>query len=49
MTIISMKKRPRQVGLVVGVYASHAVGRKFELWLGHTKDHHKNGTHCLPA
>ena len=25
------------------------VGRGFASWPGHTKDHHKNGTNCLPA
>ena len=24
-------------------------GREFASWPGHTKDHHKNGTNCLPA
>ena len=32
------------VGLVVSVSASHVVGHRSEPWLGHTKDHHKNGT-----
>ena len=27
----------------------HAVGGRFAPHLGHTKDHHNNGTHCLPA
>ena len=36
-------------GLVVSVIASHAVARGFALRPGHTKDHHKNGAHCLPA
>ena len=30
-------------GLVVSVSASHTP------WASHTKDHHKNGTNCLPA
>ena len=29
--------------------ASHTVGCEFASQLGHTKDHHKNGTNCLPA
>ena len=40
---------PPQVGLVFSVTASHAVGRGFMPRPGHTKDHHKNGTNCLPA
>ena len=31
------------------VSVSHAVGCRFAPWLGHTKDHHKNGTNCLPV
>ena len=31
------------------VSASHMVGRGFASRPGHTKDHHKNGTNCLPA
>ena len=27
----------------------HALGRWFASRPGHTKDHHKNGTNCLPA
>ena len=34
-------------GLVVSLSASHAVGHRFASRLGHTKDHHKNGTNCL--
>ena len=35
---------------VVGsVSASRTVGREFASRPGHTKDHHKNGTNCLPA
>ena len=50
MTILSMiNERPYQVGLVVSVSASHMAGREFASWPGHTKDHHKNGTNCLPA
>ena len=36
-------------GFVVSVSASHAVGRRFASQPGHTKDHHTNGTNCLPA
>ena len=36
-------------GLVGNVSASHAVGRGFASRPGHTKDHHKIGTNCLPA
>ena len=36
-------------GLVISVSASHAVGRGFGPRPGHTKDHHRNGTNCLPA
>ena len=38
-----------RVGLVVRVSASHTVDREFASQPGHTKDHHKNGTDCLPA
>ena len=34
---------------MVSVSASHAIGRQFVPRPGHTKDHHKNGTNCLPA
>ena len=34
---------------VVSVSASHTLGRGFASRQGHTKDHHKNGTNCLPA
>ena len=40
---------PCRVGLVVSMSVSHRVGREFASRLGHTKDHHKNGTNCLPA
>ena len=29
--------------------ASNTVGREFASRPGHTKDHHINGTNCLPA
>ena len=28
---------------------SHTVGREFASRTGHTQDHHKNGTKCLPV
>ena len=31
------------------VSASRTVGREFASRPGHTNDHHKNGTNCLPA
>ena len=34
---------------VGSVSASRTVGREFASRPGHTKDHHKNGTNCLPA
>ena len=40
---------PCRVGLVVSVSASHSLGREFASRPGHTKDHHKNGTDCLPV
>ena len=40
---------PCRVGLVVNVSASQTVCREFASRPGHTKDHHKNGTDCLPA
>ena len=40
-----------RVGLVhvVSVSAFHMVGLGFASQPGHAKDHHKNGTNCLPA
>ena len=38
-----------RVGSVGSVSASRTVGREFASRPGHTKDHHKNGTDCLPA
>ena len=40
--------RPCRVGLVFRVSASHAVGCGFEPRPVYTKDHHINGTNCLP-
>ena len=38
-----------QDGVVVSMFASHVVGCVFAPRPCHTKDHHKNGTKCLPA
>ena len=35
--------------IVVSVSASHTIGREFASRPGQTKDHHRNGTNCLPA
>ena len=40
---------PCRVGSVGSVSASRTVDREFASRPGHTKDHHKNGTNCLPA
>ena len=40
---------PCRVGSVGSVSPSHTVGREFASRPGHNKDHHKNGTYCLPA
>ena len=45
----SVNYTPCLVGLVASVSASLTVGRGLASRLGHTKDHHKNGTNCLPA
>ena len=45
----NMRYGPCRVGLVVSVSASHTVDHEFTSRPGHTKDHHKNGTDCLPA
>ena len=42
-------ERPCRVSSVGSVSASRTVGREFASRPGHTKDHHKNGTNCLPA
>ena len=39
----------RRDGLVVSVSASHAVVCGFASRLGHSKDHHKYSTNCIPA
>ena len=41
--------RPCRVGSDGSLSASRTVGREFASRPGHTKDHHKNGTNCLPA
>ena len=38
-----------RVGSVVSVSASRTVVREFASRPGHTKDHNKNGTDCLPV
>ena len=38
-----------RVGSVGSVSSSRTVGREFASRPGHTEDHHKNGTNCLPA
>ena len=40
---------PCRVCSVGSVSASRTVGREFASRPGHTKDHHKNDTNCLPA
>ena len=40
---------PCRVGSVGSVSASRTVRREFASRPGHTKDHYKNGTNCLPA
>ena len=47
--LIKSKTKPCRVGSVGSVSTSRMVGREFASGLGHTKDHHKNGTNCLPA
>ena len=42
-------EKPCRVDSVGSVSASRTVGREFASRPGHTKDHHKNGTNCLPA
>ena len=41
--------KPCRVGSVGSESASRTVGREFASRPGHTKDHHNNGTNCLPA
>ena len=40
---------PCRVDLVVSVSASHTVACELASRPGHTKEHHKNSTKCLPA
>ena len=49
LNVLLSPEKTCRVGLVVSVSASHMVGHGFASWLGHTKDHHKNGANCLPA
>ena len=42
-------EQPCRVGSVGSVFASRTVGHEFASRPGHTKDHYKNGTNCLPA
>ena len=46
---VGVELSPCRVGIVVSVSASRTVVREFTSRLGHTKDHHNNGTNCLPA
>ena len=51
MSLVPTKKEitVRSLCLVVSVSASRTVGREVASRPGHTKDHHQNGTNCLPA
>ena len=44
-----MWMKPCWVGSVGSVSTSRTVGHEFASRPGHTKDHHKNGTNCLPV
>ena len=44
----NQQQSPR-VGLVVSMSASRTLGRGFTPRPGHTKDHDKNDTNCVPA
>ena len=48
-SVESYNRSPCRVGSVGSVSASRTVGREFASRPGHTKDHNKNGTNCLPA
>ena len=48
-TFVFTSEQPCRVGSVGSVSASRTVCREFASRPGHTKDHHKNGTNCLPA
>ena len=49
LTLILFTTISAWVGSVGSVSASRTVGREFTSRPGHTKDHRKNGTNCLPA
>ena len=49
LTLLLSFPEPCRVCLVVSVSASHTVGRGLSYRSGHTKDHHENGTNCLPV
>ena len=46
---ISIEKKKNRDGSVVSVSACHVEGHGNPSQPGHTKDHHKYGTNCLPA
>ena len=48
-TAIFASISPCQVGSVGSVSASRTVSREFASRPGHSKNHHKNGTNCLPT
>ena len=39
----------RRDGLLVSVFGSYVLGHGYAFWPGHTKDHYRNDTNCLPA
>ena len=49
MNTKKLARGPCCVGSVGSVSASRTIDREFASLPGHTKDHHKNGTNCLPA
>ena len=49
ISCVKLSIRPCRVGSVSSVSASGMVGCEFASRPGHSKDHHKNGTNCLPA
>ena len=49
INLMSCSDKLCRFGLLVSVSASRTVGREFASGPGHTKDHHKNDTNCLPA
>ena len=40
---------PRRDDIVASLYATHALGGEFANRRGYNKDHHRNGTYCLPV